>query len=156
MSHRVTAPSNVPAAMKSSKSPLPTQKNAGSDLGFDAYVQAKALEKPAVQYIKGFNYECIVRVPFPQQSWLSNKEYARLPYQGELVKDGVALFSLNAGAYSVPVIDAEWDDQWFHVTGRVHPYTLTWTLEPENFPDLQEPCDYKVPLISAREEHYQP
>ncbi|KAM4056502.1 hypothetical protein HRG_003383 [Hirsutella rhossiliensis] len=36
---------------------------------------------------------------------------------------------LNLSIYGQPVVDTDWSEQWFFMSGRVHPYALSWEVE---------------------------
>ena len=110
------------------------------------------------QYIFGLNYEAMVKVFFPPPDWMERDEYTLLRCRDETVNQplDVASFSLNLAIYSHAIVQDEWNDQWFLLTGRVHPFALTWTLEPDqNFP-ADEPMDFTVPTLTVRNRGYQP
>ena len=99
----------------------------------------------------------MVKVFFPPPNWLANTEYARLPCRGEdgeIIRE--AYFSLNIAIYGQDVITAEWEDQWFLLAGRFHPFALTWTIDPDTEIPGDEPMDFTVPILIVRDGGYQP
>lgn len=105
------------------------------------------------QLIKGLNYETIVQVPIPPPTWTTMKEYKKLLPED----DGSDMyFSLNLAIYTANQIPTppNWDNEWFFMYGRVHPYALTWEVKPDYAcTDLQH---YTVPVIIVRNQEYQP
>ncbi|KAM4064255.1 hypothetical protein HRG_007232 [Hirsutella rhossiliensis] len=67
-------------------------------------------------------------------------------------------FSLNLSIYGQPVVDTDWSEQWFFMSGRVHPYALSWEVERrdglEAGPD--DAILYTVPALIVRNQGYQP
>ncbi|KAH7033920.1 hypothetical protein B0J12DRAFT_679897 [Macrophomina phaseolina] len=59
--------------------------------------------------------------------------------------------------YSQPIVPSEWEQTWFLMYGRVHPYALTWEIEPDEGLDAGEaPLDYCIPALIVRDQGYQP
>ncbi|KAM4061899.1 hypothetical protein HRG_013426 [Hirsutella rhossiliensis] len=57
-----------------------------------------------------------------------------------------------------PIVDTDWSEQWFLMSGRVHPYALAWEVERrdglEAGPD--DTVLYTVPALIVRDQGYQP
>ena len=81
---------------------------------------------PEQRLIKGLNTEAVARVVFPKPSWIADSpEYlSLLPSEGE--RDFTnGFFCLNMSMYNQPVVPSEWENIWFLITRRIHPYTLS-------------------------------
>ncbi|RSL82056.1 hypothetical protein CDV31_016969 [Fusarium ambrosium] len=80
-------------------------------------------------------------------------EYSVLRPEGHRSPDPLPIyFSLNLSVYNQQIVDSEWQNQWFHFTGKVHPYALEWVLrEPDVFSDeggdgeVYKCCTYITP-----------
>ncbi|XP_044716533.1 uncharacterized protein HRG_10065 [Hirsutella rhossiliensis] len=107
--------------------------------------------------IRGLNAEAIARVLLPVPSWLLESEYAPLRAEGDDLGPSL-FFSLNLSIYGQPVVDTDWSEQWFFMSGRVHPYALSWEVERrdglEAGPD--DAILYTVPALIVRNQGYQP
>ncbi|KAM4067855.1 hypothetical protein HRG_009789 [Hirsutella rhossiliensis] len=101
--------------------------------------------------------EAIARVLLPVPSWLLESEYAPLRAEGDDLGPSL-FFSLNLSIYGQPVVDTDWSEQWFFMSGRVHPYALSWEVERrdglEAGPD--DAILYTVPALIVRDQGYQP
>ncbi|KAF6787321.1 hypothetical protein CMUS01_16461 [Colletotrichum musicola] len=136
--------------MMATSTPLPSQKELatkiGSDLSINCFVlttKPQKLSSQDEQLLKGLNYEAIVQVPCIRPDWIDLPDYSRLRFQQSHNSDiGDNLqFSLNVAIYNgLVVTDDDWDNKWFHVTGRAHPYVLTFQTGPAD--DMYE---YDVP-----------
>ena len=105
--------------------------------------------------IKGLNAESIARVALPPPSWITTPDYASLRSEDD--SSNYAYFSLNMSLYSQTIVPSEWDQTWFFMYGRVHPYALTWEIDPDEGPDAAEaPLDYCIPALIIRDQGYQP
>jgi hypothetical protein len=150
-----TPPNNQSAAPRK---PLDVQKGVGGDMSMMFFVQTQIPKKFSStddQQIKGLNVETIAAIPFPTPPWMAADEYAALrPDHGSSIW---RQFSLNLSLYTQPIIPSDWEDQWFFMYGRVHPYALTWEHLPEDgFYDIDEPQDYTIPALIVRDLGYQP
>ncbi|KAM4063296.1 hypothetical protein HRG_013854 [Hirsutella rhossiliensis] len=67
-------------------------------------------------------------------------------------------FSLNLSIYGQPVVDSDWSEQWFFMSGRVHPYALAWEVERRDGleADVGETLLYTMPALVVRDQGYQP
>jgi hypothetical protein len=118
--------------------------------------EPKRFARPDQHHIKGLNTECIARVALPPPSWIAGPEYAFLRSDPEDDSSYCAFFSLNMALYSQS-IPPEWEQTWFFMYGRVHPYALTWEMEQDEGRDAGEaPQDYCIPAIIIRDQSYQP
>ncbi|KAM4064153.1 hypothetical protein HRG_007166 [Hirsutella rhossiliensis] len=150
MSSSPSADSSAPHLRK----PLATSKGAGGDMSMMFFAQPDCPARFAHQdehRIRGLNAEAIARVLLPVPSWLLESEYAPLRAEGDDLGPSL-FFSLNLSIYGQPVVDTDWSEQWFFMSGRVHPYALSWEVERrdglEAGPDdaILTPCP---PLSSA-------
>ncbi|KAM4067860.1 hypothetical protein HRG_009784 [Hirsutella rhossiliensis] len=107
--------------------------------------------------IRGLNAEAIARVLLPVPSWLLEADYAPLRAEGDDLGPSL-FFSLNLSIYGQPIVDTDWSEQWFFMSGRVHPYALAWEVERrdglEAGPD--DTVLYTVPALIVRDQGYQP
>ncbi|KAK4070013.1 hypothetical protein Purlil1_13589 [Purpureocillium lilacinum] len=124
------------------RKPLESQKHVGGDMSMMAFVQPAAAPNrfayPEDHHLKGLNAETLARFQLPRPQWLSTPEYT--PILGDQ-------------------IDAsEWANQWFFMTGRVHPYALTWELERRDGleSDGDNIIQYTVPTFVVRDHGFQP
>ncbi|KAM4064180.1 hypothetical protein HRG_007183 [Hirsutella rhossiliensis] len=105
----------------------------------------------------GLNAEAIARVLLPVPSWLLEADYAPLRAEGDDLGPSL-FFSLNLSIYGQPIVDTDWSEQWFLMSGRVHPYALAWEVERrdglEAGPD--DTVLYTVPALIVRDQGYQP
>ena len=107
--------------------------------------------------IKGLNLETIAGIHFPTPDWMSAPEYANLLTNQDDDSPSWKLFSLNISIYSQPISPDEWDNKWFFMYGRVHPYALTWELLPDNgSDDGSAPQEYTIPALIVRDHSHQP
>ncbi|KAM4063381.1 hypothetical protein HRG_010126 [Hirsutella rhossiliensis] len=138
MSSSPSADSSAPHLRK----PLVTSKGAGGDMSMMFFAQPDCPARFAHQdehRIRGLNAEAIARVLLPVPSWLLESD-------------------LNLSIYGQPVVDTDWSEQWFFMSGRVHPYALSWEVERrdglEAGPD--DTILYTVPALIVRDQGYQP
>ncbi|KAM4063270.1 hypothetical protein HRG_013840 [Hirsutella rhossiliensis] len=138
MSSSPSADSSAPHLRK----PLATGKGAGGDMSMMFFAQPDCPARFAHQdehRIRGLNAEAIARVLLPVPSWLLESD-------------------LNLSIYGQPVVDTDWSEQWFFMSGRVHPYALSWEVERrdglEAGPD--DTILYTVPALIVRDQGYQP
>ncbi|KAM4061527.1 hypothetical protein HRG_013197 [Hirsutella rhossiliensis] len=156
MSSSPSADSSAPHLRK----PLVTSKGAGGDMSMMFFAQPDCPARFAHQdehRIRGLNAEAIARVLLPVPSWLLESEYAPLRAEGDDLGPSL-FFSLNLSIYGQPVVDTDWSEQWFFMSGRVHPYALSWEVERrdglEAGPD--DTILYTVPALIVRDQGYQP
>ncbi|KAM4061851.1 hypothetical protein HRG_013398 [Hirsutella rhossiliensis] len=156
MSSSPSADSSAPHLRK----PLVTSKGAGGDMSMMFFAQPDCPAKFAHQdehRIRGLNAEAIARVLLPVPSWLLESEYATLRAEGDDLGPSL-FFSLNLSIYGQPVVDTDWSEQWFFMSGRVHPYAISWEVERrdglEAGPD--DTILYTVPALIVRDQGYQP
>ncbi|KAM4056462.1 hypothetical protein HRG_003354 [Hirsutella rhossiliensis] len=140
MSSSPSADSSAPHLRK----PLVTSKGAGGDMSMMFFAQPDCPR-------------AIARVLLPVPSWLLESEYATLRAEGDDLGPSL-FFSLNLSIYGQPVVDTDWSEQWFFMSGRVHPYALSWEVERrdglEAGPD--DTILYTVPALIVRDQGYQP
>lgn len=104
----------------------------------------------AEQLIKSFNVETVAGVLFPPPEWLADPQYSFL----QADTDGYwAYFSLNIAMYPPTLVPSDWNDKWFFMSARVHPYALTWEVNSQFNDDMQE---YTIPVLMIRDQYYQP
>jgi hypothetical protein len=109
------------------------------------------------QQIKGLNVETPVCVCFPAPDWISDYEYAGLRPGIEDASPSYAYFSLNLSIYIQSIIPDDWNEKWFFMYGRVHPYALTWQLVPDDASDPSAVSqDYTIPALIVRDQGFQP
>jgi hypothetical protein len=121
----------------------------------------KKFPSPEKQHVKGLNYEAVVPVRFPSPAWIKNTEYTALQPQTHDDEDNddtnCALFSLNLSIYNQTVTPSDWDDMWFFLSGQVHPYALTWEVDPDdNTESYSEVFDYTIAPFMVRDLGFQP
>ncbi|KAH7114893.1 hypothetical protein EDB81DRAFT_734405, partial [Dactylonectria macrodidyma] len=136
--------------------PHDSQKNLGSDMTMSFFGQ---LDTPTrfptsdEQLIKSLNVEVLGRVFLPPPPYMTLPEYSVLRPEGYRSPDPLPIyFSLNLSVYNQQIVESEWENQWFHFTGKVHPYALEWVLrEPDVFTDedgdgeVYKCCTYITP-----------
>ncbi|KAH6973924.1 hypothetical protein EDB80DRAFT_595087 [Ilyonectria destructans] len=136
--------------------PYDSQKNLGSDMTMSFFGQ---LDTPTrfptsdEQLIKSLNVEALGRVFLPPPPYMTLPEYSVLRPEGYRSPDPLPIyFSLNLSVYNQQIVESEWENQWFHFTGKVHPYALEWVLrEPDVFTDedgdgeVYKCCTYITP-----------
>ncbi|KAH7109328.1 hypothetical protein EDB81DRAFT_849351 [Dactylonectria macrodidyma] len=136
--------------------PHDSQKNLGSDMTMSFFGQ---LDTPTrfptsdEQLIKSLNVEALGRVFLPPPPYMTLPEYSVLRPEGYRSPDPLPIyFSLNLSVYNQQIVESEWENQWFHFTGKVHPYALEWVLrEPDVFSDedgdgeVYKCCTYITP-----------
>jgi hypothetical protein len=137
--------------------PLDNQKNAGGDMSIMCLVKSnipRKFQSPKQHLIKGLNGETIARLPIPSPDWITSQEYRNLLSDDP---SDSAFFSLNLSLYNQTTVSSDWDDTWFFITGRVHPYAVTWEIDADNdFDNNDIPQDYTIPALIIREQGYQP
>jgi hypothetical protein len=107
--------------------------------------------------IIGLNAETIARICLPTPPWLMNPEYAVLQSKNESAEDQIYV-SLNIAIYNQQLHPADWTDQWFFMTGRMHPYALTWQIAPDDGSDIEGGTisEYTIPAFVVRDSSFQP
>jgi hypothetical protein len=112
---------------------------------------------PEQHLIKGLNAETPARISFPPPAWITTSTYSALRADSENDEPHCAYFSLNLSIYNQTIIPSDWDDNYFLMYGRVHPYTLTWNSTTNG--DLETSNDteqYIIPALIIRDQGYQP
>ncbi len=112
---------------------------------------------PKQYQIKSLNVETIAGIIFTPPTWITNPEYHFLLANSIYSSNdnlNWAYFSLNLSMYNQTLDPSEWDNMWFFMYGRVHPYALTWEIEPDETSAL--PQDYTIPILIVRDQGYQP
>lgn len=139
--------------------PLDNQKNIGGDMSMTFFVRSQYPRKftsPEQHQIKGLNIETIAEIFFPPPAWITNRQYYTLQADSDNGDSNWGSFSLNFPMYNQALDPSEWDNMWFSMSGRVHPYALTWEAEPddslETDGDLQ---NYTIPALIVRDQSYQ-
>jgi len=138
--------------------PLETQRNLGGDMSMMCFVRPQCPQKfdsPNKHQIKGLNVKALGEIFFPPPTWMtdSNYNYSNLRANSENDDQNWGSFSVNMSMYNQILIETEWDDKWFFMYGRVHPYALTWEIKPEIGNNLQP---YTTPALIVRDQGYQP
>jgi len=100
--------------------------------------------------------ETIVDVHFPTPDWMSAIEYSILQPDPGCDSSTAGVFSLNLSIYNRSVDPADWDERWFFMHGRVHPYALTWEVEPGDGLEVNAAQEYTIPALIVRDNSYQP
>ncbi|OAQ57861.1 hypothetical protein VFPPC_12426 [Pochonia chlamydosporia 170] len=142
------------------RKPLDSQRNIGSDMSMMAIVQTGCPSRfayPDEHRIKGLNAETIARIHLPTPPWLMNPEYAVL--QSDPGQPNTNIFmSLNISLYNQHVVPSDWTDEWFFMTGRAHPYALTWELLQNDGleTDVDTVSEYTIAAFIVRDLGYQP
>jgi len=145
--------SNLTPYYVAPRKPLDSQRNAGGDMSmmFLAYPAPPRKFPHQNDYlVKGLNTETLARVVFPPPPWLTTPEYSFLCINQE--PHASAFFSLNLPIYNQGMFSSDWEAEWFLMYGRVHPFALTWEIEP----DGELPQDYTIPALIVRDQSCQP
>lgn len=59
--------------------------------------------------------------------------------------------------YNQSIYPEDWEEMWFFTYGRVHPYALTWKIEPDPpVDDSGTLQDFTAPLLIIRDQGIQP
>jgi hypothetical protein len=137
--------------------PLNSQKNVGGDMfmsffGLPRHPTVFGSFDP-LQLMKSFNVETIAKVRFPEPEWITTPNCKILQAHD---RSDWAYFSLNIAMYPSTLIPSDWDGKWFFMSARVHPYVLTWEMEPTNPLSNDGPQHYTVPILMIRDGYYQP
>lgn len=140
--------------------PLPNQNNAGGDMSMMFLVRPqlpRRFSSSERQQVKGLNFETIAAVRFPLPPWVNDSEYTALQPRVDSEHGDYGLFSLNFSLYGQTFNSSDWEDKWFFMYGRVHPYALTWEVEPEiDTLASDELQSYTVPALIVRDQACQP
>ncbi len=142
------------------RKPLDSQRNVGSDMSMMALVQTGCPARFASSdqhRIKGLNAETVARICLPSPTWLANQEYEILQ-SANVGLQGQIYVSLNMAIYSQQLCAADWTDQWFFMSGRLHPYALTWrTVQQDGLEtEIGTVSDYTIPVFVVRDLSFQP
>ncbi|KAH6874196.1 hypothetical protein B0T10DRAFT_415665 [Thelonectria olida] len=158
MSASITSNDGSPQAHK----PLDSQRSAGGDMSIMFFVQPgrpSRFTSSDQHRVKGLNAETIARVVLPTPSWLTAPDYSPLRTDPSDHLPFV-FFSLNLSLYSQQLVPEDWSNQWFYMTGRVHPFALTWELEHQDGLEDESADDdvvvYTIPALIVRDQGYQP
>ena len=58
--------------------------------------------------------------------------------------------------YQQTLVASEWEDIWFFIYGRVHPYTLTWEVKLDDSQATGDDlANYTIPALIVRDQGYQ-
>lgn len=108
-------------------------------------------------HIKGLNAETVARIYVPRPAWLLAPEYAILQSRKGMPDDQFYV-SLNIAIYSHHLAPSDWTDQWFFMTGRLHPYALTWqTMQRDGLEaEVGAVSEYTIPAFVVRDAGFQP
>lgn len=141
--------------------PLSHQRNTGGDMCMSFFARTRHPRSftpfSPLQMIKSFNVETVAGVLFPPPEWLTDSMYAMLQAPNGL--SYWAYFSLNIAMYPPTLVSSDWDNKWFFMFARVHPYALIWEIEPTDRSDplsSDGPQNYTIPVLMIRDQYYQP
>jgi hypothetical protein len=140
--------------------PLEYQRNIGSDMSMMFFVTPASPFKfshPGQHLIKGLDAQAFARAMFPKPTWMTDTlEYRSLAHAEEDDGFSQGFFSLNMSLYNKAIIASEWEGMWFFMHGRVHPYALTWEVEPDSFLGPTDgPQEYCIHAVIVRDLSYQ-
>jgi hypothetical protein len=139
--------------------PLDNQRNIGGDMSMMFFAcprYPKRFVSPNQHQIKGLNVETVAGILFPPPTWATIPEYSGL-LAASNTDSNWGFFSLNLSMYNQTLEPSEWDDMWFHMYGRVHPYALTWEVDPDDSLDSGDNVGhYTIPALIIRDQGYQP
>ena len=140
--------------------PLDTQRNVGSDMSIMCFARTGTplkVSQTEQQLVRGLNAETITKIPFNPPPWSTNPEYDYLFKASEDFHPHLGLFNLSLSLYNHQIVPGEWEDFWFLIYGRIHPYSLTWQVELDADLGPGEPTqDFTIPLIMVRDQNIQP
>jgi hypothetical protein len=157
MSASATTVDGSPQARK----PLDSQRGAGGDMSIMFFVQPGCPSRFASadeHRVKGLNAETIARVVLPTPPWLTAPDYSPLRAQPDDSSPSI-FFSLNLSIYNQQIDPEDWSNQWFFMAGRVHPFALTWEVNPQDRPEISADdafLTYTIPALIVRDQGYQP
>jgi hypothetical protein len=158
MSASITSNDGSPHARK----PLDSQRSAGGDMSIMFFVQPgrpSRFSSSDQHRVRGLNAETIARVVLPTPSWLAAPDYS--PLRTNPVDPLPSIFfSLNLSLYNQQLVPEDWSNQWFYMTGRVHPFALAWELEHQGSLEEDSRDDdvvvYTIPALIVCDQGYQP
>ncbi|EXU94843.1 hypothetical protein X797_012072 [Metarhizium robertsii] len=112
---------------------------------------------PDEHRIKDLNAETIARICLPTPTWLMSPEYAILQSTGKDSENQIYV-SLNIAIYNQQLDPSEWTEQWFFMTGRLHPYALTWRITQLDGleTEIGTISEYTIPAFIVRDSSFQP
>ncbi|GJN66038.1 hypothetical protein PLICBS_000054 [Purpureocillium lilacinum] len=147
-------------ASASLRRPLDSPRGAGGDMSMMCFVQPECPSRfahPDEHRIKGLNAETLARIFLPPPAWLLTAKYAPLRANTGDSPTSV-FFSLNLSIYSQSIVSCEWTEEWFFMSGRVHPYALAWEVEQQDGfeSDTGDTLLYTMPALVVRDQSYQP
>ena len=142
------------------RKPLESQQNAGGDMSMMFFARSQCPRRfafPVQHQIKGLNVETIAEIFFPLPTWITDPHYWTLQADSGNDDSNWGSFSLNFSMYNQTLVLSEWDDMWFFMYGRVHPYALTWELQPDNGLETGDNLQhYTIAALIVRDQGYQP
>jgi hypothetical protein len=143
------------------RKPLDSQRGAGGDMSIMFFVQPGCPSRFASadeHRVKGLNAETIARVVLPTPPWLTTPDYSPLLAHTDDPSPSI-FFSLNLSMYSQQIDPDDWSNQWIFMTGRVHPFALTWEINPQDGLEISAggaSLTYTIPALIVRDQGYQP
>lgn len=142
------------------RKPFESQRDIGSDMTICFFTKTDCpmrFPTAAHHHVKGLNAEAITQVPLPAPTWLTSPEYEVLRLHKQL-ETPIVCFSLNLSIYNQAIRDDEWTGNWFLLSGRIHPFALTWELEQLDGleVDVGQTIDFTIPTIIVRDASVQP
>jgi hypothetical protein len=146
------------------RKPLDSQRSAGGAMSIMFFVQPGCPSRFASadeHQVKGLNAETIARVVLPTPPippWLTAPDYSPLRAHPDDSSPSI-FFSLNLSIYNQQIDPEDWSNQWFFMAGCVHPFALTWEINPQD--RLETSADdgfltYTIPALIVRNQGYQP
>jgi hypothetical protein len=141
------------------RKPLDNGRSIGGEMSMMFFVRSrivKTFATPEQYQIKSLNTQCVAGVPFPPPTWITNPEYSALQTNSENGDSNWAYFNLNLSMYNQTLAPSEWNETWFLMHGRVHPYALTWEIVPDDPETENDVMNCTIPLLTIREQGYQP
>jgi len=136
------------------RKPLDSPKNVGGDMSMTFLARSQCPRKftsSQQHQIKGLNVETVVGIFFPPPTWITSLNYSVLRADSEDDDSDWCYFSLNLPMYNQILIPSDWDDMWFTMNGRVHPYALTWEIAPNSL----SVSNYTIPALIIRDQGYE-
>ena len=108
------------------------------------------------QQIKGLNIKTITEILFPLPTQTASLKYWALRANSKYNNSNLAFFSLNLLMYQQTLIASKWEDMWFFIYSRVHPYTLTWEVKLDNSQATSDNLtNYTILVLIIRDQGYQ-
>ncbi|KAJ6438014.1 Interferon-induced GTP-binding protein Mx1 [Purpureocillium lavendulum] len=119
-------------------------------------LDSQKFANPDEHHVKGLNAETLAKLQLPTPQWLLTPDYAPIADDSGTNPPSV-FFSLNISLYNHQIEASEWADQWFFMTGRVHPFALTWELERRDGLESDEDKidEYTIPAFVVRDHGFQ-